>query len=366
MHFGPLRFTPTIALSNMGLDTNVFNSTVDPKQDFTATLSPQAQFWLKLGQARLTGTADVDYVHYQAFATERALNTRDDVRLELPLNHVTPYVSDSFLDARERPGYEIDARARYLQNTVTVGSSLRVGGKSSADLALWSTKISFSADAIFLGTSLDEVLNRRSDGVRLSLRHNVTPLTKFVVDTEVERDRFQLSPVRNADSVRIMPGFDPFSVISGSVRVGFRKYDALGVGTQGYKGLVANGDIGYRFLSVMRLNVHLERDIAYSFDVANPYYLQTGVSGTLTRKVTTRWDVQATGSRYQLAYQQVATAGLGAGRTDDVHALGGGIGYTLRPGRRLGLNVDKSRRASDQQTREYNSLRIGTSISYGF
>ena len=365
---GPLALTPSISLSNIGIDTNVFNNVEDPKQDFTVTLSPQTQFWLRLRRGRLGGTTQLSYVHYQTYASERAFNTRNEARLELPFNRITPYVSGAFINARERPGYEIDARARRRENTLTLGTDVRAGAKSSVGLALWRTKIRFDANEIFLGTYLSDVLNRTDDGVRLSLRRKLTPLTTFVIDAEAQRNRFDLSPARNSDSVRIMPGlsFDPFTLITGSARVGYRKYDALGPGAPSYKGPVASADLGYTFLGAMRVSVHTERDIAYSYEVAEPYYLQTGVSGTLTRKITSRWDVQFTASRYHLDYQQMAAVGLGAGRTDNVRTIGGGIGFTLRPGRRLGVNADKYRRRSDRLTREYNAMRIGASFSYGF
>ncbi len=365
---GPLALTPTISLSNIGVDTNVFNNWEDPKQDFTVTLSPQTQFWLRLGRGRLSGTTQLSYVHYQTYASERARNTRNEVRVELPLTWITPYVSDTFINARERPGYEIDARARRVEHTLTLGTDVRVGAKTTAGFSVWRTKMRFDADEVFLGTSLSEVLNRTSDGVRVSLRRKVTPLTTFVIDADAQRDRFEFSPIRDADSVRVAPGFDfaPFTLITGSGRIGYRKYDALGPGTRGYRGLVAAADLGYTLLGVTRFAVHTERDIAYSYDIAEPYYLQTGVSGTLTQKITPRWDVQLIGGRYQLDYQQVAAVGLGAGQTDEVRTIGGGIGYTLGPGRRLGVNVEKYRRTSDRQTREYNAMRIGASLSYGF
>ena len=368
MRVGPLALTPTISVSNFGIDTNVFNNFEDPRQDFTTTLSPQTQFWLRLGRGRLSGTTELNYVHYKTYATERALNTRNEARLELPFNRITPYVSETFINARERPGYEIDARARRLENTLMLGTDVRVGAKSFVGLALWRTKTRFGENEIFLGTSLSDVLNRTDDGVRLSLRRKLTPLTTFVIDAEAQRDRFELSPSRNSDSVRIMPGlnFDPFTIITGSARVGYRKYDALGPGAPGYKGLVASADLGYTLLGATRVSVHTERDLAYSYGVAEPYYLQTGISGTLTRKITSRWDVQLTGGRYQLDYQQAAAVGLGAGHPDEVRTIGGGIGYTLRPGRRLGVSLDKNRRSSDRQTREYNAMRIGASLSYGF
>ncbi len=38
---GFIRFTPSIVLTNLGVDTNVFNELVDPKDDFTVTSGPR-------------------------------------------------------------------------------------------------------------------------------------------------------------------------------------------------------------------------------------------------------------------------------------------------------------------------------------
>lgn len=367
MRLGPLAFTPTIAISNFGIDTNVFNTWDDPKRDFTTTLSPQAQFWLSLRRARLGGTTQVSYVYYQHYATERALNVRNEVRLELPLRWLTPYVSDTFINARERPGYEIDTRARQVENTVTLGTEVRVGTKSSVGFSAGSTRVRFNADEVFLGTYLSNVLNRTSESIHLALRRNVTPLTKLVLDADAQRDRFEFSPVRNADTVRVAAGLDcsPLTLITGSGRVGYRKYDAVGGSGSGYRGVVASVDMGYRLFEVTRFAIRAERDIAYSFEIAEPYYLQTGVSGTITQKVSPRWDVQLTGGRYQLDYQPAGT-GLGTGRIDGIRTVGGGVGYILGSGTRLGVNIDRYLRRSDRETREYRGTRVGASLSYGF
>ena len=46
---GFIRFTPSITLTNLGVDTNVFNELDDPKDDFTVTFGPKAEFWSRLG-----------------------------------------------------------------------------------------------------------------------------------------------------------------------------------------------------------------------------------------------------------------------------------------------------------------------------
>src|SRR3989442_5452601 len=53
MRLGPLALTPSVSLTNFGIDSNVFNEVDNPKRDFTATLSPttEARFLLRRGKA---------------------------------------------------------------------------------------------------------------------------------------------------------------------------------------------------------------------------------------------------------------------------------------------------------------------------
>src|SRR5436305_9848265 len=47
-HAGGVYFTPTFRLENLGIDSNVFNTTDDPKSDFTATFTPGVQVWMPI------------------------------------------------------------------------------------------------------------------------------------------------------------------------------------------------------------------------------------------------------------------------------------------------------------------------------
>src|SRR3977135_3539517 len=52
LRFGPLSLNPTIGLTGAGVDDNVFN---DPdqvaKSDYTATLTPATDLWLRFGRS---------------------------------------------------------------------------------------------------------------------------------------------------------------------------------------------------------------------------------------------------------------------------------------------------------------------------
>src|SRR5438034_10438142 len=67
VRMGPLWVSPTIGVSNLGVDTNVFNDPPgkQPKQDFTATLTPRTDLWLHVGGTWVTAALNEQIVWYQ-------------------------------------------------------------------------------------------------------------------------------------------------------------------------------------------------------------------------------------------------------------------------------------------------------------
>ena len=57
MRLGPLYLTPSVTLTNFGVDTNVFNAAGERQQDFTFSLSPHVDTWLPFGRRTLLETS---------------------------------------------------------------------------------------------------------------------------------------------------------------------------------------------------------------------------------------------------------------------------------------------------------------------
>ena len=74
MRIGPLFVNPTLALSNAGRDTNVFNDAKNPKEDVTITITPATDLWLRVGPSWVQGNIREDIVWFQKFASERSAN----------------------------------------------------------------------------------------------------------------------------------------------------------------------------------------------------------------------------------------------------------------------------------------------------
>ncbi len=364
---GPLRFTPAIAVTNLGIDDNVFNESVNPKRDTTATFGPAVDVWTRLGRARLKARSTGQYVFFKTYENQRGWTTANDVHVELPLVRVKPFVGGAYVDARERPGFEIDTRARRRDTTVRIGTEWRVSGKSAIVFSADAMEMAFDDDEMFLGANLATQLNRVSRTEHIQVRKMLTPLTTLVVAADAIQDRFEHSPVRDADSVRIMSGFEfkPFALVSGKVFVGARRFNVRDSDIPDFNGLVASVDATYARRST-QFTVKISRDVAYSFEVQQPYYTLTDSILGVTQRITSKWDVVGRVGRQSLAYRNLETVPALLERTDHAALYGGGLGYRLGKTVRFGADVNYYRRdAPSAELRDYSGLRAGASISYG-
>ena len=174
--------------------------------------------------------------------------------------------------------------------------------------------------------------------------------------------------MRDADSWAVVPGFelDPLALISGKVFVGYRHFDTLDRNVPDYSGVVANIEAAYH-LHATKLGVKVARDITYSYEQTQPYYVLTDVGLTVTQKITTHWDLTADGSRQWLGYRDVQDgAAVSSDRVDDSYRAGGGTGYTAGDKVRIGVVVEYYHRVSNQaDLRNYNGLRLGGTFTVG-
>jgi hypothetical protein len=365
--FGPIRFTPAIEITSLGHDSNVFNEAENPKSDTTAAFGPTVQLWMRPAGTRLSARFGGQYLYFKEFSNERAWNTRNEAKWEVPLARLTPFVEGSYVNTQERQGYEIDSRARRHDDTLGGGTAVRLSGKTAFVVSYKRANIEYDADEAFLGTALAEALNRREELTRVQFRYALTPLTTFVVDTDIGRDRFKLTTIRDADSIKVMPGFEikPLALISGKLFAGYRQFDPLSPALPDYRGLVAAIEATYVGGST-RYDVKVDRDVAYSYDALRPYYALLDAGLTVTQRVTRSWELVGRGSRQRLAYKQLESASDSDGGTDRGYIFGAGIGYLAGEVLRLGADANYyTRRSEVEGRRDYEGLRVFGSIKYG-
>jgi len=368
VHFGRIRLNPTIALTNAGVDDNVFNaSDVDhPQSDFTTTVTPQSDIWFPLGRSWVKAAVKEDFVYYREFASERSINSGYRADLIVPMNRLTFNAGGEYLNTRDRPGFEIDARSRHTGGDYHGSAELRAFGKTFVSAGGSRSHIAFEPDAVFLGQNLRTELNRTTDRASFSVRHSLTPVTSVIALVSRESDRFEFSGDRDSDSTRAEFGVRFNARIGGSAAVGFRNFQPLDPTVPAYQGATARVDMSIMPFGATRIGVQAGRDVQYSFEKTSPYYIETGGGLSIMQGISGPFDAVGRVGAQRLSYRGRVGTSVQADRTDSVESFGGGLGYRLGRDMRIGFNVDKQQRNSDLARHSFGAVRYGTSVTYGF
>ncbi len=376
LRLGPVLALPHIALTKVGIDTNVFNESTNPKRDRTFSVLPDVAFEVRVRRATLTGKAGLSYNYFETYERERSTDHREDVLFDLPLNRLTLKANYGYTSTRQRPGLEIDLRARQIYEGYGVGFDARVRPKTTIRVGVSTARTIFK-NGVEDGVSLPQAMNRTSDTAFLSLRHELTSLTMATLTGEGLRDRFDFATEKDATGFRLMPGleFSKFALISGGVAVGFRQFLPKHPSVPPYTGVAARANL----TSVIRRNTLLsgqvDRDLTYSLEKDFPYYVQIVVTLSATQRLGRHWNVIATASGQELAYQALVGAPIPVAADAD-SAVGAppilrGRLYSLSAGylwgrSRIAVEGRHGGRQSGRPDRDFTSTQIGASITYGF
>lgn len=365
IHAGPLGIRPSLSITSAGTDSNVFNAAEEPHDDITATIVPRVVARLRARRLLVSYGSATDFVYYKEFKDEQSVNFSSDLRLDAHLGHLEPYISGGWVSTKERLNAELDVRAPRTQSTAMAGTRLLVGSRTTLVGSLRRSELRFDDGSAFRGVDLARSLNSHADSVETGVQLALTPLTTLSVTTSLQHDRFDSSPERNANTIRLTPAlqFDPSSLIRGTVSAGYRHFKTVDPAVPDYSGLIVQVMAGYTLLDRTKFDLDLARDVQYSYDDLEPYYLSTGGRLTVTHQLVGPVDVQAFGGRQSLGYRTTAISA--DGRTDRADTVGGGAGYRFHPQFRVGVTWEENHRRSDLSERRYTRRRLFASLTYG-
>jgi hypothetical protein len=365
IHFGPFGLRPSVSITNVGNDSNVFNEPDNPQEDFTATAVPRLVARVRGGRLLLSYGSAAELVYFRKFTSERSVNTTTDLRLDGSFGRLEPYVSAGWVATKERLNSEVDVRSPRTQQTYGAGARVLLASRTAVVVSARRLVLDFDEGARFRGIDLSRTLNSRTDSLDAGLQLLLTPLTTFSMTASFQRDRFAAAPERDSDTLRLLPAlqFDPTSLIRGRLAVGYRRFRPLTPELPDYSGLLVQAGLGYTLLARTKFDLEAVRDVQYSFEDLEPYYLSTGGRLTLTHQLVGPLDVQLFGGRQSMAYRQRQLPD--AARRDHVEIYGGGAGYRLRDDLRLGVTWESNRRKSALGEREYVRRRVYASLTYG-
>jgi len=370
MHIGPIYINPTLSLSNAGVDDNVFDdpNSVTPTRDVTITVTPKTDVWVRFGPSWLQANVREDIVWFQKSVSERSANNSYGLAWSIPINRVTFTPSGSYTNTRDRPGFEIDTRAERSEIGYALQTDVKALSKTTLSFKAEQHKTLFAQGATFLDVDLHDELNRTVSTETMSIRHQPTPLTTLSVDVALEQDRFAYETLRNSTATTIggTLKFDPAALIKGSATFGYENYHPSDPSVPGYAGTTAAANLSYVFLTITKVGVTLTRQVSYSYDINQPYYIQTGGALELSQQLFGPLDIVGRGGLQQLAYQtRVGAIVTDPDRVDHVKMYGGGIGYHLGKDTRIGFDIDQNQRESAIALHQYTGLKYGFSVTVG-
>ena len=369
---GPLQWTPTLQLREAGLDSNVFNTPKDAKQDMTASFVPFVDSLLTLGIAQVATQGTAEYAYFQRYTNQRAINGRVSSRIVFPLSRIQPVATLSWAHVKERPTSEIDVRAPRTDLGYGGGLTTKLTSRLALNAIIDRQDTRYDSGEFFRGADLASQLNRQTTGITTGIRMAASPLTSFFVDGGASRDEFVLQRDRNTENVRGDLGFEfaPDAVIAGP-RDGRLSQDAAAtrLWSARRRARIRRADIVGRFdLHAARTHALHSRASRATRRIPSARRSRTICRPPSASRFCRRSSGRST-SWCAAAAKSWPTRRprLAAARTDRADTLGGGLSIRISTQGRIGLNYDDTKRRSDAGAEfGYARRRIYTTVTYGF
>jgi hypothetical protein len=78
------------------------------------------------------------------------------------------------------------------------------------------------------------------------------------------------------------------AIVQGSLAIGYRSFSALDPETPDFSGVVVQGSLTHTIGERTKVELTLSRDVQYSFEETEPYYLTTGFRVVVTQQLGNR------------------------------------------------------------------------------
>ncbi len=116
---------------------------------------------------------------------------------------------------------------------------------------------------------------------------------------------------------------------------------------RGFTGATIATDLSYVLLGSTRLAGNVSRDVQYSYDVNQPYYVQTAYTASVAQQIFGPFDVQGRIGAARLAYRTREGVTVAVpDRVDHTTTYGVGLGYHMGQDLRLAISTSIRTRES--------------------
>jgi hypothetical protein len=370
MNIGPIYFSPTFELSNIGVDNNVFNDEESPKSDITGTLGMKSRIGIHVGEGLVLQIAQNNQYHYyRRYRSERSIDSGLNFVLEIRNRFFRPWARWDKSKTSQRLGFEIDERAERRTPAFDFGADINAAFRLGVSVAARRGRLRFKDDETYRGQNLSQALDQQNDAYQGLVRYQVTELSEFLVGADYTRDRFSKTPERNNDSrfyyagLRIKTG----ATFSGTATAGYREQVHELKQIPDFKGVTADVNLSIAPSEAFKLEVSVSRDMGYSYLLEYPFVVESGTSATLTNRFAERLDWVLSGRGRWLHYDETMER-VRKPYTERTGVFGLGTGYYVggAGSMRLGILYERWQRQSPVDGRSFHDNRLSSNYRFSF
>jgi hypothetical protein len=417
MQLGPIAFRPTIALRDVGKDSNVFLSRFNPISAWTATLIPMVDASMHFGnRGFITARVGPEFVWYSPVSVE--LQDRDGtthhasqdlshtnlisaIKGNLALRDLRFFASADYQRHEERPNNEIDQRAERTNLLQRGGVGYEYSPKTALDAIVSRERITYEdPDFRFTvacpdndgdGTSdpcvytIDDLLSRIERSITLRFSQRVLGRTRLIFDAQEKLYKFLadtpppdvngvpplVGPYRDSSETRLMAGFelDEGGRIWGGLRAGTIDFQPeRGPGrSQATTEPTWSGSLNWRLFRRFAFTTAVDRDLYFSTFSDNLYFRQDHAGLHCVYYLNRIVGVEVGYDGYRLVYPTATSFFIGPftfteRRRDEIDVYRGGFRFKLANRTVATVRLSSRARTSNIPGSEDNQLLFTTGV----
>src|SRR5262245_16586418 len=366
---GAWTLTPSVLLTNIGVDTNVYNSNGQPKSAFTATFGPVLDAAYNSRVLTFNATVTAGYIYYSTFSNQGGFSPSLLLAANYRLSRRVDLFSNNFMTStKSRPSIEIDTRSR----RVTTDNGIRIGFALSRKLRLEVeqryNRNQYDENALYRGIALAGPLNERTTTFSGTLKYKLTPYTEVRMVMLTDNVEYPLAFVRDGRGTEYAGGveFNPRALLSGDLQIGYRRFRSRSPLQPDYNGPVYDGRIMFTPGESTGVMFGLHKGMMPSYSPLTPYYVLSQYEGNLLQRLSRRFDTGLNVTYYDMGYRALTVLPVDPQPfgSNAERSFTASIGFlTRRIGRYAFYMQGWQRRYLAQQDRNYDALRFGFMIT---
>ena len=373
LRWGPIRVRPGLGVKNFGYDDNILANLDDQIGDLTATIVPRIEGLVLFGdRAFLTFEEQLQYTVYKDNSDQNYQGDLGKLRATVPLGRIGLFIDGSWGKARNRPIDREDIRPIDRHSGIGGGLIIPFGWRTELEISHQSRKHRYTDPDAIDPTLLPRQLDRTEKGLELHAGYQLTGRTTLTLDASETSTTFDaIDPLSTDSRTRsFLPGveLDTTGSLGGSLRLGWAKVRSEEGAATGFSRIVGDADLLFRISTGTRFRFKLKRELGYSINSDNDFFLETEIGVRGTHFLTRYLGIDLGISRGVLNFPESEDL---IPREDDLDNYLVGLRFRLPAAIAEGradyvLKVERYRRDSNLDTLDNSQTRIGLDLEFGF